>query len=106
MFATTALARVYLKNNNLAEAETTLLEAEEIAVSKSYFRKSELEVIKLKLELLKRKPNAAQELITTRRMMLLQDSLQKRDGDEQIQLLKWQVQKDKYQQKIAHTNTL
>ena len=106
MFATTALARVYLKNNNLAEAETTLLEAEEIAVSKSYFRKSELEVIKLKLELLKRKPNAAQELITTRRMMLLQDSLQKRDGDEQIQLLKWQVQKDKYQQKIAQTNTL
>lgn len=106
MFATTALARVYLKNNNLEEAETILKEAQEIAASKSYFRKSELEVIKLKLELLKQKPNAAEELITTRRMILLQDSLQKRDGDEQIQLLKWQIQKDKYQQKIAQTNTL
>lgn len=106
MFATTALASVYLKNNNVTEAETILKEAEAIAASKPYFRKSELEVIELKLELLKLKPNAEQELITARRLMVLKDSLSQRDGDEQVQLLKWQVEKDKYQQKIEQTNTL
>lgn len=106
MFATTALASVYLKNNNVTEAEAILKEAEAIAASKPYFRKSELEVIELKLELLKLKPNAEQELITARRLMVLKDSLSQRDGDEQVQLLKWQVEKDKYQQKIEQTNTL
>lgn len=106
MFATTALASVYLKNNNVTEAEAILKEAEAIAASKPYFRKSELEVIELKLELLKLKPDAEQELITARRLMVLKDSLSQRDGDEQVQLLKWQVEKDKYQQKIEQTNTL
>mgnify|MGYP003434202521 FL=1 len=105
MFASIALARIYLKNNNLSDAQAILTEAEKIAVSKFYFRKSELEIIKLKLELLKRIPNANQELITTRRMMVLLDSLKATDGDEQILQVKWQVQKDKYQQKITQANT-
>ena len=97
--------RTIKKNNNLSDAQAILTEAEKIAVSKSYFRKSELEIIKLKLELLKRIPNANQELITTRRMMVLLDSLKATDGDEQILQVKWQVQKDKYQQKITQANT-
>ena len=105
MFASIALARIYLKNNNLSDAQAILTEAEKIAVSKFYFRKSELEIIKLKLELLKRIPNANQELITTRRMMVLLDSLKATDGDEQILQVKWQLQKDKYQQKITQANT-
>lgn len=106
MFATIALARIYLKNKALTEAETVLNQAAEIAASKPYFRKSELEVMQLKLELLKSKPDAAEELVTSRRMLILQDSLKKKDGEEQIHLLKWQMQKAKYQQKLSQTNRL
>ena len=38
-------------------------------------------------------------------MMVLLDSLKATDGDEQILQVKWQVQKDKYQQKITQANT-
>lgn len=106
MFASIALASIYLKINALAEVETVLNQAAKIAASKPYFRKSELEVIKLKFDLLKKKPDAVQELTASRRLMVLQDSLKKTDGDEQILQVKWQIQKAKYQQKLSQTNTL
>lgn len=106
MFASIALARIYLKSNALADAETVLNQAAKIAASKPYFRKSELEVINLKLDLLKKKPNPKEELATSRRMMVLLDSLKATDGDEQILHVKWQIQKAKYQQKLSQTNRL
>ena len=104
MFASIALARIYLKSNALAEAEILINQAGSIAASKPYFRKWELEVINLKLNLFKRKPNPKEELIASRRMMVLLDSLKGTDGDEQILQVKWQVQKAKYQQKITQAN--
>ena len=104
MFASIALARIYLKSNALAEAEILINQAGSIAASKPYFRKWELEVINLKLNLFKRKPNPKEELIESRRMMVLLDSLKGTDGDEQILQVKWQVQKAKYQQKITQAN--
>ena len=104
MFASIALAKIYLKNNALTEAETLIDKAGKIAVSKPYFRKWELEVVNLKLDLLKRKPNPNDELVASRRMMVLLDSLKETDGDEQILQVKWQVQKAKYQQKITQAN--
>lgn len=100
MFASTSLARIYLKNNDLINTEKAIEKAELIAVSKSYFRKSELDIIKLKLDFLKRKPNAEYELIAHRRMLALEDSLKKADGEDQINLLNWQIQKDKYKYEI------
>ena len=104
MFASIALSRIYLKNNALTEAEDLINEAGKIATSKSYFRKWELEVVNLKLDLLKRKPNPNEELLVSRRMMALLDSLKVTDGDDQILHVKWQVQKAKYQQKITQAN--
>lgn len=104
MFASIALSRIYLKNNALTEAEDLINEAGKIATSKSYFRKWELEVVNLKLDLLKRKPNPNEELLVSRRMMVLLDSLKVTDGDDQILHVKWQVQKAKYQQKITQAN--
>lgn len=104
MFASIALSRIYLKNNALTEAEDLINEAGKIATSKSYFRKWELEVVNLKLDLLKRKPNPNEELLVSRRMMVLLDSLKLTDGDDQILHVKWQVQKAKYQQKITQAN--
>lgn len=106
MFASIALARIYLKSNAVTEAEILINQAAKIAASKPYFRKSELEVINLKLDLLKRKPDPKEELATSRRMMVLLDSLKATDGDEQILHVKWQIQKAKYQQKLSQTNSL
>ncbi|MCL9808159.1 tetratricopeptide repeat protein [Flavobacterium luminosum] len=106
MFASIALGKIYLENKRFSDAEEILRKAEKIAVSKSYLRKSELEIIKLKLELFKNKPNVPEELVAHRRMLVLEDSLQKADGETQIHLLNWQIQKDKYQEKISQTNKL
>lgn len=100
MFALTALGRIYLKMNKFDIAAIVLDQALEIAILKPYFKRSELDIVLLKLELIKFIPNETKELDLRRRLAVLGDSLKSTDGEEQIQLLKWQIQKTKYHQKL------
>lgn len=101
MFALTALGRIYLQLKKFDAATLVLKQAYDIAILKPYFKRSELEIILLKLELLKLQPNDVNELNLRRRIAVIEDSLKSTDGDEQIQFLKWQIQKAKFQKKLS-----
>lgn len=103
MYASILLAELYVKNNNLDQAEEILNKAKEIADSKSYFKKSELQIIKLKLDILKQQNKTDNELALRRRMIVLEDSLKNKDGDIAISNANWVIQKTKFQQNINRT---
>lgn len=103
MYASILLAELYIKNSNLNQAEEILYKAKEIADSKSYFRKSELQIIKLKLDILKQQNKTDNELGLRRRMIVLEDSLKNKDGDIAISNANWVIQKTKFQQNINRT---
>lgn len=103
MYASILLAELYIKNSNLDQAEDILCKAKEIADSKSYFKKSELQIIKLKLDILQQKNKTDNELALRRRMIVLEDSLKNKDGDIAISNANWVIQKTKFQQNINRT---
>lgn len=103
MYAAILLAELYVKNKNLNQAEEILKKAAEIANSKSYFKKSELQIIKLKLDILKQQNKTDNELALRRRMLVLEDSLKSTDGDIAISNANWTIQKAKFKQNIKKT---
>lgn len=103
MYASILLAELYVKNKNLNQAEEILKKAAEIANSKSYFKKSELQIIKLKLDILKHQNKTDNELALRRRMLVLEDSLKSTDGDIVISNANWTIQKAKFKQNIKKT---
>lgn len=100
MYASILLAELFLKKNRLEEALEFLKKAENIAVQKSYFKKSELQIIKLKLKILQKQNSIENELSLRRRMVAIEDSLQNEDGDVAINKANWIIEKNNYQQRI------
>ena len=104
MYASILLAELYLDDNDFTKADQALKEAENIVYSKTYFEKSELQIIQLKLRILQHQNKADEELILRRRMLVLEDSLKNKDGDMAINKVNWMIQKEKFQQNINRTN--
>lgn len=102
MFAYTVLARLYIANNQISEADSALKKADLIAKSKSYFKINELEILKLKLEIIYNQKTGG-ELAVRRRIGVLEDSLNKTDGIMPLNQANWMMQKRNYQQNIAST---
>lgn len=96
MFASKSIARIYLKNDEWQLAEEFLKKADDIAKTKSYYNKAALEITQLKLQFLKSKPNSTEELATQNRMLALEDSLENADSETNINLINWQLQKEKF----------
>ncbi|WET02378.1 hypothetical protein P0R33_21735 [Flavobacterium sp. YJ01] len=105
MYASILLAEVLLKNNQKEEAFDFLNKAENIAVTKSYFKKSELQIIKLKLQILKLQNSTENELNLRRRMVAIEESIENEDGDEAINQANWIIEKNNYQQSIDEAKT-
>lgn len=106
MFAYTLLGRFLISKRQIDEAEVALKKADEIARSKSYFKINELEILKLKLDILKFQNKENEELATRRRIDILEDSLNKTDGILPLNQANWLLQKRKYEQNIAATNKI
>ncbi|RXM46925.1 tetratricopeptide repeat protein [Flavobacterium sp. YO64] len=104
MYAFILLAELYLDDNDFIKADQALKEAQNIIYSKTYFEKSELQIIQLKLRILQHQNKADEELILRRRMLVLEDSLKNKDGDMAINKVNWMIQKEKFQQNINRTN--
>lgn len=104
MFASILLAKLYLSTNNFTAADSILKKAESIARSKSYFKNSELSIIKLKLELLQQLHKSDGELDLRRRMSKLEDSVKTKGGALAINNVNWMIEKTKFQQKIDKSN--
>ncbi|MBU4537607.1 MAG: tetratricopeptide repeat protein [Weeksellaceae bacterium] len=103
MFGNTLLARFQLKDNNLKEAEAAIGKAEKTAASKPYFKTSELEILKLKLEIYSKQNRSGEELEARRRITVLEDSLKKTDGALPLSNANLMAQKTKYLQNIRKT---
>ena len=104
MYAYTLLTRMYIANNQIVEAKTSVKKACEIAQSKSYFKINELDILKLRLNILHRENREDEELGIRRRIETLEDSLNKTDGVLPLNQANWMLQKRKYQQNIEVTN--
>jgi hypothetical protein len=104
MYASILLAEVYIKNNNLNQAEEALKKAQKISNSKSYFKKSELQIIKLRLDILKKQNKTDNELTLRRRMTVLEDSIKNKDSDIVLNEANWMIRKAKFQQNINKAN--
>lgn len=104
MYAYTLLTRLYIANNQIKEAKLTVEKAGEIARSKSYFKINELDILKLRLNILQNESREHEELGIRRRIEVLEDSLNKTDGVLPLNQANWLMQKRKYQKTIAKTN--
>ena len=103
MFAYTLLARFLITDHQINEANKAIEYADEIAKSKSYFKINELDILKLKLQILNLEHKESDELEVRRRIGILEDSLNKTDGVLPLNQANWLVQKRKYQQNIVAT---
>ncbi|OXA91836.1 ATP-dependent transcriptional regulator [Flavobacterium hibernum] len=103
MYASILLAELYVADKNFEEAIQVLNDAQDIARSKQYFEKSELQIIQIQLEILQKQGKTDNELMLRRRMLILQDSLETKDGDMAINKSNWMIQKTKFQQNINRT---
>lgn len=103
MFAYTELTRLLIANNQIKEAKESAKKADEIAKSRSYFKINELEILKLKLNILNIEQKEDEELEVRRRIGVLEDSLNKTEGILPLNQANWMLQKRKYQQNIEDT---
>lgn len=101
IYASILLAKLHIVDKNFDKAETVLNNIQSIVRTKSYFEKLELQIIELKLEILGSKNKIENELELRRRMIVLEDSLKKKDGDEAINRAHWVIQKTKFKKNIT-----
>jgi hypothetical protein len=96
MYASILLAKILLKQKNIAQTEKILEKAGQIASSKSYYRSSLKEVIELKLSILNGK-NPEKELLLRRQLKQIEEYLLSTNGNIVLQRSYWLIQKKKYE---------
>lgn len=104
MYALIKLGHLYLETKEVNKADIVLQKAKKIAASKKYFGKSELEIIKLQLQILGQDPSPADELALRKRMSTLEEALKDKDGDAAIRNSNWLVEKTKFQKNMDLSN--
>lgn len=104
MYAYTVLTRIYIADGQIDKANESAEKADEIAKSRSYFKINELEILKLKLEIINKEQKDDDELGVRRRIGILEDSLNRTDGILPLNQANWMMQKKRYQQNMAATN--
>lgn len=96
MFALTILARLYLKKNLTNEAEKIINEAENFAIAKDYFKKNELEILNIRLQIAVLENNTKSELDIRRKIEKTTEALKDSDGEDVLKKINLLVQKEKY----------
>ncbi|MDO5615131.1 MAG: tetratricopeptide repeat protein [Cruoricaptor ignavus] len=104
MYALVLLSKIYLKKNEISNAEHTLNVAESIAKSKPHFKSSEKEILELQLQIYSQKAETGKELEIRRRIDIINDSISLTDGEKPTNNLYWNIQKSKYEEQLAHSS--
>lgn len=100
MYALILLGKLYLANHHISGAEKVISEAEKYAVAKPYFKRSEYEIVRLRLDIALMQKDVQEELIARRRLAVLDDSLANSDGDMILRQTRWLAQKERYAHNI------
>jgi uncharacterized protein YeaC (DUF1315 family) len=110
MYALIRLSNAYIRNSQIAEAENTLVEAEKIAKSKTYYKSSELEIAELQKEIAEINKNDEQELYYRKKIDRLEKELKSTDSPDTItesqysaQIATINLQKEKEKLKVIET---
>ncbi|UPZ37385.1 hypothetical protein MUB18_03545 [Sphingobacterium sp. PCS056] len=100
MYAYILLAKVYIDEGKLTEAENAINRAAMYASTKVYLKRSEKEITEVRLAIAVKRHDDHRELLARRRLIQLNDSLQLWNSDEKLQQLKWLADKQKYIHRI------
>ncbi|WP_196939637.1 tetratricopeptide repeat protein [Sphingobacterium pedocola] len=103
MYASILLAELYVRNSNIKEAKLSLERAERYASSKVYLKKSEKEIVKLRLEIAIREGDISGELLARRRLDGLSNTLQNWDGESVLQQIRISSDRNKFNQELVRS---
>ena len=103
MYAYQLLAKAYIGQKKLTEADLYLDQAEKIALSYDYFRGEELDILKLRLATVGE--NQQKELSLRKKIAELEEFSKTTDGEEIVNTANLLVQKAKYESQIDQANT-
>lgn len=101
MYAYILLARIYVDQGKLTEAENAINHAAQFPATKAYLKRSEKEIEEVRLAIAVKRNDDHSELLARRKLIQLSDSLQLWNSDEKLQQLKWLADKQKYIHRIA-----
>lgn len=94
MYAQIQLTRLMLEQDKLAAASTALHAALSIAQTKTYFKSSEYEIVKLQVLLARKFGKEREELLSRRRLDTLEKQISLTDGKGLIQQVSIETQKE------------
>ncbi len=100
MYALVWLAKVYLELNDFGNAEVCLQKAENIALSRSHFRSSELEIVQLYQKIAAKKGDATKDLRYRQKADSLSKMLEILDGSDALTQINWETQKENLQYQL------
>lgn len=99
MYANIKLGELFIQLNKIDEAEKILKEAKKYASEKPYLLSYEKEIYSLLLQIAIKNQNTIEELEARRRLSVLEDELKNTDGENVINEINWNIQKDNYNYK-------
>ena len=100
MFAHIQLAKLYLATKQIDNAEITLKQGEKIALSKSHFKSSELEIVQLLQKVAAARGDEKNELYFRKKEDSLAQYLKKLDGKDAISQINWETQKENFRYQL------
>ncbi|MGU9937389.1 tetratricopeptide repeat protein [Empedobacter brevis] len=99
MYANIKLGELYLTLNRIDAAEEILKEAKNYASQKSYLSSFEYDIYLILLDIAIKKNNTTAELDARRKLSELENRLKKTDGENVINEINWNIQKDNFNYK-------
>ncbi|MFV0149117.1 hypothetical protein OBJ95_00065 [Empedobacter falsenii] len=99
MYANIQLGELYLQLNRIDDAILTLNEAKEYTSGKAYLNSYEKDIYTLLLEIAVKKGDTPKELEARRKISDLENEIKKTDGENIINEINWNIQKNNFDYK-------
>ncbi len=104
-YARILLSKVLIAKNQINDAKTLLQEAEKYSESKQHLKKNVFEIEQLKLKIAQKENNTQQELMSLRKLNILEEQLANADGEKNLERNNILAQKERYANKLSLANT-
>lgn len=104
-YARILLSKVLIAKNQINDAKTLLQEAEKYSESKQHLKKNVFEIEQLKLKIAQKENNTQQELMSLRKLNILEEQLANADGKKNLERNNILAQKERYANKLSLANT-
>lgn len=103
-FARISLSKILIDKNQIDDAKILLNEAGKFAESKTHLKKDVFEIELLKLKIAQKENDTQQELISFRKLIILDEQLTNADSEKNLERSNILAQKERYANKLSLTN--